>query len=248
MKERWIPVHRFEGSHEVSNLGRVRSLDHRDRLGRLFKGRMLSARLNMGGYEAVRLRTISHKTATYPVHRLVLESFIGPRPPGYHCCHFDGDKTHNNLANLRWDTAKANRRDSSRHGRIAAGEQNGSSKLTEPQVRHIWLSEETAAAISEEMGVNRETIGRVRRGHGWVAFTMTLPPQPQRDRSQWRRQVKEVCPRGHPYRGENLLFAKHGKYTARYCRICVNTRAREKYAAQRDTVTYLDAQATSDAT
>lgn len=50
------------------------------------------------------------------VHRLVLESFIGPAPSEEHDgCHGDGDRANNRLGNLRWDTKKANAADRVRH-------------------------------------------------------------------------------------------------------------------------------------
>jgi hypothetical protein len=51
------------------------------------------------------------------VHRLVLETFIGPCPPGLQCCHWDGVRTNNRLMNLRWDTPGANGADARRHRR-----------------------------------------------------------------------------------------------------------------------------------
>jgi hypothetical protein len=46
------------------------------------------------------------------IHRLVLESFVGPRPNGLEACHYpDPDKWNNHLANLRWDTHGENARD-----------------------------------------------------------------------------------------------------------------------------------------
>lgn len=50
------------------------------------------------------------------VHRLVLETFVGPRPEGAEACHNNGDKLDNRLTNLRWDTPGANARDKLAHG------------------------------------------------------------------------------------------------------------------------------------
>jgi hypothetical protein len=36
------------------------------------------------------------------VHRLILETFIGPCPRGHHAEHLDGDSLNNCLTNLRW--------------------------------------------------------------------------------------------------------------------------------------------------
>ncbi len=66
-----------------------------------------------GGHLRVRIRG-SH----YPVHRLMLETFVGPRPEGYICRHLDGDPTNNHLSNLCWGTPRENYDDTIRHGRL----------------------------------------------------------------------------------------------------------------------------------
>jgi len=50
------------------------------------------------------------------IHHLVLEAFVGPRPPGTECCHRNDIKTDNRLENLRWDTSSANMYDRVRNG------------------------------------------------------------------------------------------------------------------------------------
>jgi HNH endonuclease len=42
------------------------------------------------------------------VHRLVLETFIGPCPPGMECLHSDNDPSNNKLDNLKWGTRSDN--------------------------------------------------------------------------------------------------------------------------------------------
>jgi hypothetical protein len=56
------------------------------------------------------------------VHDLVLEAWVGPRPPGrVHGCHADDNKTNNRLINLSWETAVANERAKVQHGRHKNG-------------------------------------------------------------------------------------------------------------------------------
>ena len=58
----------------------------------------------------------------YPsIHRLVLETFQSPCPPGLEACHNDGNPANNHINNLRWDTSQANSFDSAQH-RILRGE------------------------------------------------------------------------------------------------------------------------------
>src|SRR5262249_4354731 len=49
------------------------------------------------------------------VHRLVLEAFVGPCPPGMEARHVNGIKTDNRLVNLQWGTHRQNMRDKATH-------------------------------------------------------------------------------------------------------------------------------------
>lgn len=120
--EEWRAVVGYEGRYEVSNLGRVRSLDRLVRGGkgglRPVKGRVLKPMAGQYGHLSVdlckggrRIRRMSR------VHRLVLESFVGPCPDGMEVCHYDGDPANNRIENLRYDTRSANMFDRVRHGR-----------------------------------------------------------------------------------------------------------------------------------
>ena len=56
------------------------------------------------------------KQYTRRVHRLMLETFVGPCPEGMECCHNDGNPKNNLLSNLRWDTHKNNMQDAVKQG------------------------------------------------------------------------------------------------------------------------------------
>ncbi len=71
------------------------------------------------------------------VHRLVLEAFVGRCPRGMECCHKDGNRTNNQIANLRWDTRSANHIDMHEHATSIVGEKNPTAKLNEESVRMI---------------------------------------------------------------------------------------------------------------
>jgi hypothetical protein len=68
-----------------------------------------------GGRPTVKLVQSPVAKSRY-VHQLVMEAFVGPRPEGMEVCHFDGDPANNHLANLRYDTRRANNLDRVRHG------------------------------------------------------------------------------------------------------------------------------------
>jgi len=59
------------------------------------------------------------KATTFRVHRVILETFVGPCPDGMEGCHWDGEPGHNWLSNLRWDTHQHNSDDNRRLGRYS---------------------------------------------------------------------------------------------------------------------------------
>jgi hypothetical protein len=108
--EEWRSVKDFEGLYEVSNLGRVRSLDRivTDRLGRNlpFKGKVISP-ANVSGYCQVLLTNQDFKKYK-KVHRLVAEAFL-ENPLEYdQINHIDSDKSNNNVSNLEWCNGRQN--------------------------------------------------------------------------------------------------------------------------------------------
>lgn len=100
---------------QVSNLGRVRSLDRivyqKNDSYRLIKGRMRKLVLHTNGY-----LTVALDGDKFYVHRLVAQEFIGPAPEGYDVCHENGDRKDNRAENLRYDTRLGNMADQRRHG------------------------------------------------------------------------------------------------------------------------------------
>ena len=119
--EQWRPVVGYEGFYEVSDHGRVRSLDRmvtRQATGvRLFRrGMMLRGTPNGSGHLKVDLRRDGERSSRF-VHRLVLEAFVGPCPDGSQCCHWNDVPDDNRLSNLRWDTPSQNLYDCVRNGK-----------------------------------------------------------------------------------------------------------------------------------
>lgn len=102
------------------------------------------------------------------VHRLVLEAFVGPRPEGMECCHYNGDPADNRLENLRWDTSKGNTSDSIRHGTVRRGEE-AATKLTESDVRAIRAAagEHSLTQIASRFGISFSMAGRIIRRERW---------------------------------------------------------------------------------
>lgn len=120
MSEQWLPVVGWEGFYEVSDHGQVRSVDrvieHPHTRTRKICGRVLVPFEHQdSGYQQVSLCRGGQQFDVL-IHRLVLEAFVGPCPPGQEGCHYNDVGSDNRLGNLRWDTPSANKRDSVRNG------------------------------------------------------------------------------------------------------------------------------------
>jgi hypothetical protein len=118
MKEIWKDIEGFEGLYQVSNLGRVKSFDTTDKLGRIRKGRVLKPHRHPQGYLLVTLcKNGKHKN--HKTHRVVAQAFI-PNPENKpEVNHIDENKTNNNVNNLEWSTRKENLNHGTRTERMA---------------------------------------------------------------------------------------------------------------------------------
>lgn len=178
--ENWKAVPGFEGLYEVSDRGRVRSLDRTImkrvvRNGPLIqtkrRGKVLSVCLDTHGYPMVGLcEDGARQTAL--VHQLVLNAFVGPKRDGEECRHLNGVRADNRLGNLAWGTPVENTADKVRHGTIRAprGSDHGLSTLSEDAVRDIRFraaSGEATGSISSLHGVSAAHVRRIVRRQAW---------------------------------------------------------------------------------
>ena len=171
-KEIWKDIKGYEGYYEVSDLGRVRSVDreviHSNGKVVNYKGRILKQNNNRAGRKQVFLYK-DGKATNQGVHILVALTFIGERPKGYDVCHIDGDCTNNKLSNIRFDTKSQNRIDYYRQG-----SKSGTGKLSIEQVLEIRrlykTGEYTQVELAEKFNVSRNNIGYIitRKYFTWL--------------------------------------------------------------------------------
>lgn len=110
-KEEWRGVVGYEGMYEVSNLGRIRSLNRvvsrSDGERRNIKGKILKTRIDKHGYERIDLK-INGKSKLWLVHRIVAMAFIEKKKGCNYIDHIDGNRSNNLPSNLRWCTISEN--------------------------------------------------------------------------------------------------------------------------------------------
>lgn len=111
-QEIWKDIPNYEGLYQVSNLGRVKSLDRvveRNGIPMILKGRILKTPVNKCGYCRVNLSKNGnslHKT----IHQLVAIVFLNHKPNGLKLVinHKDFNKLNNNSSNLEIVTNREN--------------------------------------------------------------------------------------------------------------------------------------------
>ena len=153
MTELWKDVVGYEGLYQVSNMGRVRSVDHETetvRNGVTFmmpkKGRVLAPVTRRHGYLGVMLYGRGGHARrgfrTFSVHRLVAEAFV-ENPHGYaEVNHLDECKTNNRADNLEWC-------DRTHNVRYGTGIERGHKKIGEAHRRPVIQMDMQGNAIRE---------------------------------------------------------------------------------------------------
>ena len=114
MEEIFKNIYGYEGLYQISNLGRVKSLNYRCTK----KEKVLKPCKNTNGYLQVHLYKDSENKYML-VHRLVADAFISNPYNLSDVNHKDEDKTNNCVSNLEWCTREYNCNFGSRNERSA---------------------------------------------------------------------------------------------------------------------------------
>ena len=103
--EIWKDIPNYEGLYQVSDMGRIRSLDRVDSLGRNWHGKIKDLRTDRQGYKYTSLYKFG-KSQEVKAHRMVLLAFVGPSK--LVCDHRNRDAGDNSLSNLEYVTIREN--------------------------------------------------------------------------------------------------------------------------------------------
>lgn len=156
MEEIWKDIEGYEG-YEVSNLGRVKSLDYR----RTGAERVLKPAYSGNGYLFVNLYKDGKEKKHY-IHRLVAAAFI-PNPHNLpEINHINEQKEDNRVENLEWCTQEYNRNYGTRNERVAKAFSKPVLQLTlDGELMREWPSTHEA---HRQGGYNQGTISACCRG------------------------------------------------------------------------------------
>lgn len=143
----WEDIKGYEGYYQISDIGRVKSLERpvykKDgTFHRMKRETIKMPKLSSDGYYNITL-SVNGVNKTFPIHRLVAEAFI-PKPDTDELLevnHLDYDRLNNRKENLEWTTHLKNVAYSAREGRYSKpfGEDNpnyGNHKLHDYYQEH----------------------------------------------------------------------------------------------------------------
>lgn len=173
MHEVWKAIAGYEGSYEVSTLGRVRSLDKPNATSGPRKGRIRKL-VPIGADAQQYLSVVLSKNNVVRcgrVHVIVLETFVRPRLPGEQARHLNGRSTDNRLSNLAWGTVEQNTADKFAHGTVRRGEAHHNAKMSVGdvhRVRDLRAFGYKYADIASHLGLTETQVAKVVRGEKWA--------------------------------------------------------------------------------
>lgn len=175
MREEWRDIAGYEGFYQVSNMGRVRSLNRTfkrsDGTTATYKGRILKP----AGRPYLHVYLSKNNVhSMMRVHRLVAEAFVS-NPKDLECVdHIDCDKTNNRADNLRWCSHAQNIRYAQENGLLAgnfhyellSNEKKLAMKAPRmvPIVRDDGKEYDCVEDAARDMGVTHGAISHVLRG------------------------------------------------------------------------------------
>ena len=197
MKEEWRDIKGYEGIYQVSNLGRVRSLDRKMPFNvvngkvvtRFHKGVVLAGALDKkNGYISIHLYKEGHDWSTRP-HRLVAEAFLDkPNIDGkLEVNHINGIKTDNRAENLEWTNRLGNMKHASETGLVNKGEKSSNSKISRKKalaiIHELENSSDSIKQIAIKLNVSESTIHHIKKGGTWKHLSDKI--KRNEDATQW---------------------------------------------------------------
>ena len=173
--EEWLPIEGYEELYQVSNFGRVKSLNYNH----TNQEQILKPSTNKQGYQLVALYK-DGKPKWFSVHRLVAMAFI-PNPNDYEQVnHIDEVKTNNHVSNLEWCDCKYNNNYGTRNEKAskALSGKLGKEHHLSKQVIQLTLDGEVVRKwdctmdIKRELGYHNQSIskccrGKLKSAHGY---------------------------------------------------------------------------------
>lgn len=158
MKEKWKWIPKFKGIYQISNKGKIKSIQYRKGV----KGK--------NGYFFVSLWKNNKEYPAY-IHRLLMITFKpkkGMRK--LDVAHLNGQRDDNRMVNLTWATRKENEAHKRLHGKLLRGENHPHAKLTLKEARYIFKTSKNWSddkKLAKKFNVTPSNITCIRTKKSW---------------------------------------------------------------------------------
>ena len=175
-KEVWKDIVGYETKYQVSNFGRVRSLDRyplfKDGRKRLLKGKVLKPVKDHNGRLYVKLSNNENVRKNKSISRMVATAFLGsPEDVLLEVNHIDGNPLNNHIENLEWTTRQENMKHAVDNNLFRTGEDSPHNKVLISDVEDIFklkfVESKTNKEIATIYNVSRQTIDSIIKGESW---------------------------------------------------------------------------------
>ena len=178
--EEWRDVKGYEGLYQISNCGRIKSLERYRKFKmsesrvRRYKTAIIKGVRNSNRYIQINLCK-DGVNKIYHTHVLVATYFIKKIIGKYYVNHKDGDKSNPIHYNLEWNTSSENAIHAIRTGLAGGvGESNSNSKLKESEVKDIFISNLTITELSKVYNVTIQCIYLIKKRKNWKQVTNNI--------------------------------------------------------------------------
>ena len=170
IEEIWRDIPGHDGSHQVSNLGRVRN-----------PSIIRKQQISTTGYWTVNL-PVAGKCTIRKVHRLEAIAFL-PNPEHKRCVnHKDGNRLNNHITNLEWATHKENAQHAFKYlpRIILKGQECPKAKLSEADVMNILslhakgFSQRGIVKAVTNVNISRRNVRSIIDGTSWKHLPRTV--------------------------------------------------------------------------
>lgn len=172
MTEIWKDIKGYEGIYQISNTGKVISLDRiiytKDNRQYFYKGGLKEYTEDKDGYLRVGLNK-ENKQKTVGVHRLVAEAFI-PNPDNLpEVNHKDENKKNNCVDNLQWVEQIDNIQYGTRAQRMAQTQKNNPARSYKVLCVETGIEYPSMAEAGRQLGINKGNIANTIAGRQKMA-------------------------------------------------------------------------------
>ena len=173
-KEIWRDIEGYEGLYQVSDQGRVKSLERTfiDKIGRerYVKECILKPVIDQYGYLLVSLYA-GGKQKVHKVHRLVCQAFHDNQENKPCVNHIDENKTNNAASNLEWCTYEENNKHGTRNERLGKTQSKPVAQYAQDgELIKVWPSTmevERQAGFSNG-NISQAANGKYKKAYGFI--------------------------------------------------------------------------------